>query len=266
MLKVGLISGCESAGQAHAYDKKMLRQHILLLLTARIYHYNCKSSIFDTVMASLYKHIRKPSGGNSGSARRDLGLGPGEIVTSDTFRDLMLVCGLTKRMNVTLGSLVIEDGLWSMAMDLAMDGDDRVAFRSSWALEWAYSIAPERFGEFIPRFIDDFLRARNHSVNRVYSKMLCDMMRRGAVTLTDEQAGLVAQKSFDLLVNPRTATAIRAWQIELLWNISHQADWIEESLTEIVRAMSERPECSPGEAAHARHYFRRLAKSRRISR
>lgn len=209
-------------------------------------------------MSKVYKHISKPL--HSAPARQELGITPDEIITQATLRDLLLVGGLTKRMNTVMGSLIAEEELWTEAMDLAMSDNDQIAFRSSWAVEWAYSTNMERFDEFIPRFVEDFIRARNHSVNRVYSKMLCDMLRRGVVELTDEQAIQVAEKSFDLLVDPETATAIRAWTIELLWDLSGHADWIEENLTEIVRAMSEKPDCSAGEAAHARHYFKRLAK------
>lgn len=207
---------------------------------------------------SVYKHISKPL--HTGPARKELGLTPDEVITQDTLRDLLLVGGLTKKMNTLIGSLIVEEGLWMEAMDLAMSGDDRVAFRSSWSLEWAYSTNMERFNEFIPRFVDDFIRALNHSVNRVYTKMLCDMMRRGAVILTTKKAEQAAEKSFDLLVDPETPTAIRAWAIELLWDLSEPIDWIEEQLTELVRDMSEKPDCSAGEAAHARHYFKRLAK------
>lgn len=209
------------------------------------------------MVKKVYKHISKA--GHSLAARAELGLGNGEVITTQTLEDIILVGGLTKKMNVLLGSLIAEEELWTEAMDLAMSDRDQLAFRASWALEWAYSSNMERFAEFIPRFFGDYLKAMNHSVNRVYSKMLCDMIRRRAITLTDGEAEQVAVKCFDLLVNPETAVAIKVWQIELLSDLRSRFDWIEEELTAVVRAMSENPGCTPAEAAHARHYFKRLA-------
>lgn len=196
-------------------------------------------------------------------AREELGLHPGEAITAGTLAGLLIAGGLTKKMNTVIGSLIAEEGLWTEAMDLAMSGDDKLAFRASWGLEWAYSTNTESFGGFIPRFVEDLLRTRNHSVNRVYSKMLCDMMRRGALRPDTAQAEKIAEKAFDLLISPDTPTAVRAWQVELLADLRGTLDWVEENLTAIVRDMSEKPDCSPGEAAQARHYFRMLEKEKK---
>lgn len=209
-------------------------------------------------MSRVYKHISRPE--HSRPAREELGISPDEIIDVSMLRMLLHARGLTKKMNAVVGSLIAEEGLWEPALDLAMSDDAQTAFRASWALEWAYATNMDYFERFIPRFFEDYLSATNESVNRVYSKMVCDMMRRGALTLTDEQALAVAEKAFDLLVNPGTAVAVKVWQIELLSDLSGHIDWIEENLTEIVRAMSEKPDCTPAEAAHARHYFRELEK------
>ncbi len=191
-----------------------------------------------------------------------MGISRDEIIDSSTLRTLLHAGGLTQKMNTVIGSLIAEEGLWNEALDLAMSDNGQTAFRASWALEWAYATNMDYFERFIPRFFTDYLAASNESVNRVYSKMACDMMRRGVLRLDDEQALMVAEKAFDLLVNPDTAVAVKVWQIELLSDLSCRIDWIEENLTEIVRIMSEKPDCTPAEAAHARHYFRRLAKRR----
>lgn len=209
-------------------------------------------------MAKVYKHVSKPE--HSCPARKELGIAADETIDAETLRDLLHAGGLTQKMNTVVGSLISEEDLWEAALDLAISDNAQTAFRASWALEWAYATNHDYFERFIPRFFTDYLNAMNESVNRVYSKMVCDMTRRGALTLTDGQALMVAEKAFDLLVNPETAVAVKVWQIELLSDLSGRIDWIEENLTEIVRAMSEKPDCTPAEAAHARHYFRELEK------
>lgn len=212
-------------------------------------------------MAKIYKHISKPL--HSRPAREELGIAPGEAITAAILESTVLTSGLTKRMNTLVGSLIEEEGLWDIALEMAMSDNDQTAFRVSWGLEWAYNLRPVEIEGRFDIFLRYFLAASNPSVLRVYSKMLCDMMRRGTAVLSDAEAAQVAEKSFDLLINPDTAVAIKGWQIELLTDLIPRIDWIEENLTEVVRQISEDPECTPGMAAGARHYFRRIAKMRK---
>ncbi len=212
-------------------------------------------------MAKVYKHFARPE--HSAPARELFGIQPGIKVTREDLEKAILSGGLTRKMNTLAGSLIAEENLWDEAMDLSRSADGRTAFRASWGLEWAYCLAPEEIESRWNRFLDDFLASNSESVHRVYSKMICDIMRREAATLSDGQAARLAEKCFDLLIDPDTAVAVKVWQIELLHDLSPRIGWIEENLTETVRTMSESPDCTPAIAAHARHYFRRLAKKAR---
>lgn len=211
-------------------------------------------------MTSIYKRAAKPT---QPPARELLGIDPGVKITPDVLETVVLGAGLSKKMNMLIGSLIVEESLWDEAMLLSGSEDDRTAFRISWGLEWAYTLEPKELELRAKRFVRDFLDARNESVNRVYSKMLCDMTRRGAVELDPEEAISVAEKAFDLLINPKTAVAVKVWQIELLYDLRSRMDWIEEALVETVRTLSEATECTPGMASHARHFFRRIKKSKK---
>lgn len=207
-------------------------------------------------MGSVYKRISRVGSGLP--ARAELGLSSEDEITSDTFRDLMLVGGLTKGMNSTLGALIVEEGLWNAGLELARSDEKSVAFRASWALEWAYTVEPLQIERRFETFFRDFLHADSESVQRVYSKMLCDMLRRGAVVLKDDDAEAVAERCFELLTADTTPVSVKVWQIELLYDLIPRFDWIGDNLTAVVRTMSESPECTPALAAHARHYFNRL--------
>lgn len=210
-------------------------------------------------MKKIYKQVSQRD--ELGSVREAVELTPEESVTIEVLKDLLLAGGLTKRMNRMFGTLIQEEGLWEEALALARSDDPRVAFRASWALEWAYTIQPEEIERRFQPFLQDFLTSHNESVQRVYSKMLCDMTRRGSIVLSDEQAVALAEKSFDLLTDPDRAVAVRVWQIELLFDLIPCLGWVEENLTAVVRGLSEHPDCTPAIAAHARSYLRRIAKA-----
>lgn len=210
-------------------------------------------------MKKIYKQVSRRD--ELGHVREAVGLTSEEPITIETLKDLLLAGGLTKRMNRTFGTLIQEEGLWDEALELARYDDPRVAFRASWALEWAYMIQPEEIERRFQFFLRDFLTFHNESVQRVYSKMLCDMTRRGSIVLSGDQAAALAEKSFDLLTDPDRAVAVRVWQIELLFDLMPRFGWVEENLTAVVRGLSEHPDCTPAIAAHTRSYFRRISKA-----
>lgn len=208
-------------------------------------------------MSRVYKYIAKAEGHTP--ARVILGIPAGVVFTDELLEDIVLKgTALEKKYNTVIGALIAEEGLWDLAINLSGSGQRQVAFRSSWGLEWAYNLNPSEIEKRKDIFLRHLLDSQNESVNRVFSKMLFDMMRRGAVSLTDDEAERVAEKAFDLLINEDTPPAVKVWQIELLKEMIPRMDWIEENLTAIVTAISEDPECSPAMAAHARHYFRDL--------
>jgi hypothetical protein len=133
-------------------------------------------------------------------------------------------------------------------MNIGMSAEHHLAFRASWAVEWAYEQCPE--GElpvwFAERMTSDFVASTNGSLHRVYAKMLLDRMRFGGFTPTDTQVESLAEKCFDLLINPKTRGAVQMWCMEILTELSPRADWIAEALIETARTISQHPDCPPG--------------------
>lgn len=211
-------------------------------------------------MPKVYKHTSCWE--YNTTARELLGLSIEDSITTDTFRDLLLANGLTKSMNRVIGQLILEENLWDDALQLSRSGEPQVAFRASWALEWAYIADNSQIEARADTFIEDLLDSSNQSVQRVYSKMVCDMLRRGSVVLTDNKATDIVDKCFSLLTDDNTPVAVKVWQIELLCDFTTRFDWIEENLTAIVRNLSEHPDCSPAMAAHSRRYLQKIARKR----
>jgi hypothetical protein len=168
-----------------------------------------------------------------------------------------LMDGFERGMNRRVGAMILEGGLWSEAMDLAMDDDASVGFRAAWGLEAAYCADMDAFVAYFPRLLEDLLVTQNGSVERIYSKMLCDGMRRDAVKLTGAQAERLTEKAFGILIREGSKVATKVWQVELIADLIPRLEWIEESLTSLMRAMSENPDCTPAEAALAKNFLRR---------
>lgn len=205
-------------------------------------------------MSKVYKRILTNE--LTVNAREATGLSPLDTVTCETLRDLLFSRGLTKKMNVIIGTLIAEENLWEEAIILSRDNNPKIAFRASWALEWAYTMNSEQIERRFEELLNDFSQTDNESVQRVYSKMLCDMIRRRVIYLSDEKAAAIAETCFDLLTNRQTPVAVKVWQIELLADLSQRIEWIEENLTDIVRDMSENSECTPAIAASARRFLK----------
>lgn len=162
-------------------------------------------------------------------------------------------------MNERFGRMLTDNAMWDFALDLAFHEDPRVAFRASWALEWAYFNDRVAFRPYLGHFVDNFLRASNPSVHRHYTKMLWDMLHRGVLELDDAQAGQVAEKAFDLLIDPKTRVAVMVWCMEILYDLSPRLDWIEEPLRDTVRRIMEN-EPSQGIANRGSKLLKRMDK------
>lgn len=155
------------------------------------------------------------------------------------------------------GSLVIKHGLWSEVLALALSDDDKLAFRSAWSLDWAYFQGRERMRPYAGSFLDTYLASTNGSVHRSFSKVLCDMMRRGIICLTDDQAASVAEKCFDLLIRDDVKSAVKVWCAEILYELSATLDWIGDHLADTLRHQME-TQPTPAILNHYAKLLRRL--------
>lgn len=189
-------------------------------------------------------------------------------------------------MKATVGYIILRYGAWEAAMNVGMNSSHRpgpdsaakqrtgkgeednvaspewskIGFRASWALEWAYEQAEESdLPEwFFDRLANDFTTTHNGSLHRIYAKIICDRMRFGSVRPTDAQAEKLAEKCFDLVIGPRTKTAVRFWCLEILAELAPRLDWVAGELPETLRLISEAADCSPGMRVATREILKRL--------
>ncbi len=143
-------------------------------------------------------------------------------------------------------------------MTAVRTADAHTAFRAAWALEKAYAVdrwaVVERFGQFL----EDWIATDNHSVKRIYTKMLYDMLLWERVEVDNVEAERIAERGFDILIEQDCPVGTRTWLIELLTLIGKRVDWIEETLTPLVRRFSEEPEAKPATRFITRKYLKNL--------
>lgn len=172
-----------------------------------------------------------------------------------------LSAGFNRKMNERFGELIVSGNMWALALDLGLHRDPKVAFRSSWALEWAFFNDRGAFSPHMAHFIGNFLKATNGSVHRHYTKMMWDVLHRGMLVPDAAQAEQIAEKTFDLLISPATRTAVKVWCMEILFELAPHLDWVGEQLCETVRQIMEN-EPSRGLANRACKMLKRIDEHR----
>lgn len=163
-------------------------------------------------------------------------------------------------MKASVGYIILKYGAWEAAMNVARRDGSKTGFRAAWALEWAYEQAePGDLPEWLfDRLVDDLTASANGSLHRIYAKLVCDMVRFGGSAPTGAQAERLAEKCFDLVIEPATKTAALFWCLEILAELSPRLDWVAEELPATLHRISEAPGCTPGLRVATREILRRI--------
>ena len=158
------------------------------------------------------------------------------------------------------GQLIRENNLWEAALDRALDSDRQVGFRAAWALEKAFFEAPEAFRPYLPRFLNDFLRTENHSVQRSYGKMLAHILKKGMLLPAPSEKEAIVAVCFDRLINPETPIAVQIWCMTILECLFPLEAWADEALRDILRERSTSD--FPGLRNHSGKFLKRVGRKR----
>ncbi|MDR2885924.1 MAG: hypothetical protein LBU95_03985 [Rikenellaceae bacterium] len=165
------------------------------------------------------------------------------------------------RLARVYGQDIARHGLWADALRLAAAGTAKgpaahLAFHAGWALEFAYFADPAGFAPYTAQFLEDFPTVQNPSVHRHYTKILCDLLRRGAVQPTPAQAEVIAERCFDFLIDATVKIGVKMWAMDVLEMLVPRVEWIGEHLREVIEQQMEGG--SPGMVSHGRKLLRRL--------
>lgn len=164
------------------------------------------------------------------------------------------------RMNVRWGMIAAENGLYEMFLDLACDDNPKVGFRAAWTLDWLYKHHRHSVEPFARRIMEDFIVTNNSSVQRVYSKLTANMVRRGTLELSGDNSARLAEKAFDLLISNETPVAVAVWCMDILLILRSDQRWIDDNFEDILRTRMDSCDATPAYISRATKTLRLLTK------
>lgn len=98
-------------------------------------------------------------------------------MTSEQLRKILSVRA-TSRFGERAGRLIAREGLLAETIDLGTDPDPRIAFRASYALEYAFAADPKRMEPHLSAFVDRYAEVSCHGAQRHFSKILALLLRQ----------------------------------------------------------------------------------------
>jgi 8-oxo-dGTP diphosphatase len=107
--------------------------------------------------------------------------------------------------------------LFRKLLDFTDDIDQRIVFRSSWALTKVCDKNPELFGPYLSIIADKLLVGTNESAVRSFLKILT---LTGTSSLGDTGRGRIADHCFTLLRSRESAVAVKVYAMDVLNEIS----------------------------------------------
>lgn len=112
----------------------------------------------------------------------------------------------------------------------------QAAFRAAWVLEHIATFQPERFAAVLPNFCQQLAIQANDGCQRHFTKILMYMTDHHAPAVyrdfleTIDKEELIVAVMFEWLINPKTLVATQVNCMDILYNLSHEYDWIASEL------------------------------------
>jgi len=158
---------------------------------------------------------------------------------------------LLKHISKTIGKskvLKLTDILYNRMFDvkaviaLTFYPEKEIAFRAAWILENLLLTDPLRFADDIDYLAAQFLKIKNKSCLRHYTKILMHLTgpkTDKAIKVKVETMDMepVAERCFDLLIDTQTPVAVKVFACQVLFNLRTRYNWITEILTEQIHIL-----------------------------
>lgn len=165
-------------------------------------------------------------------------------MTRDEFRE-KLAHRLEPDFRKIYGPLVHGNSLHGCCMEFVFDTDHNVAFHAAYALEATYEMDRESFARaYGRRFVADFPRVTDPSVQRHYAKIMSDLLQRRLVAPAGREVDDIIEKSFDMLISETAKPAVKVWAMEVLYLMSDRRDWVAGALYETIQDIT--ADCGAG--------------------
>ena len=158
---------------------------------------------------------------------------------------------LLERISASIGktkvlqlSNILHHSLFDLhdAMALTFYHEKDIAFRAAWLLENMFVFMPDWFANNADKVITSFITNTNPSCQRHYTKILmhltdpkADEPIRQKMLETDLEPA--AERCFDLLIDPKSPIAVKAFACEVLFNLRDRYTWIKELLPQQIELL-----------------------------
>lgn len=120
--------------------------------------------------------------------------------------------------------------------------EKEIAFRAAWILENLVLTKPLRFIDDLDCLVTQFFKIKNKSCQRHYTKILMhltgpkmDRAVKAKIDAMDMEP--VVERCFDLIINPKSPVAVKAFSCQVLFNLRTRYNWIPEILTEQIHIL-----------------------------
>lgn len=150
----------------------------------------------------------------------------------------LLAQTLGKEKVVALAEIIAKyDFSVQELIDISFHPTPEIAFRASWIMENLYINQTEKFVPAIGYFLTRFASQNNLSCRRHYCKILALMTKKNAPAeikgiLASHELDGVIETSFAWLIDEEVPVAIKSHILNILANLSTNADWIRDELTQ----------------------------------
>jgi 8-oxo-dGTP diphosphatase len=133
-------------------------------------------------------------------------------------------------------SALENPAVFSKLLEFSYSGEPKLAFRASWTLSKVGDRYPEMFYPYLPEMVRELPHNKNESVVRSFLRILT---LTSMEKLDDKHQGLLADFCFGALSSGESAIAIKAYSMEILYNLSLIYPQLANELAASIRILME---------------------------
>jgi hypothetical protein len=155
--------------------------------------------------------------------------------------------------DLTVDMIYDNPGLLKNLVELSITGSDPYAQRASRVVSICCERFPELFKPYNSLIINKIREIHSKSVLRNFLKIYAEV----PVGLTNKSKSVLLNQCFDFLTSPDYPVAVKAYSIQILYNLSRE---IPEIGLELYNLLDDQlPASSPGYASRAKKIMKKLA-------
>jgi 8-oxo-dGTP diphosphatase len=216
----------------------------------------------DVIVATDYvagiDHTTDRAGEEDISVTRAPEIAGSETVSDEELKGMVYRMMGSSEVGWIASSAASNPVLFRKLIDFTEDRDPRIVFRSSWALTKVCDTNPSLFIDYLHVIVSKLLVCDNESAKRSFLKILT---LTGTSSLGETDRGQLTELCFSLLKTKESAIAVKAYSMDVLYEISHD---YPDIIHELAAALSMIPDDgSAGIKSKSRSLLKKLTGTRK---